>query len=250
VRALTALFCISAFLLVLPAHIQAQAPGNTELTQEEAYYLGRTVAANILEAYKPYTANEELTQYVNRICQTLVINSSQPIAYNGYHVMVLDTLEFNAFATSGGHIFITRGLARAGTSEDMLAAVIAHELAHITLKHNVAAVKITAENSANPEFFRETVTKSLDTLMKTGYSQSQEFSADSEAMMILASAGYDPMALVDLLKILQKIQMTRTGGFNTTHPSPQARIANLEQLRYRVPDTRKSRAPRYKKMQF
>jgi predicted Zn-dependent protease len=242
---------------------------NAEITPVDAYYLGRAAAANILAVYKPYTRNAEWTQYVNRICQTLAINSSQPVAYNGYHVIILDTAEINAFATSGGHIFITKGLMEAAASEDMLAAVIAHELAHIILKHSVdiinevrftddmmavadRAAGIAARNSVNAGqllYFRESITKMVDTLMKNGYSQTQEFNADWEAMVILAYAGYDPAALIEMLRVLQKVPSQR-GGLYTTHPSPQERITNLEKLRYRVTDTRKYRVPRFKGMQF
>jgi predicted Zn-dependent protease len=243
---------------------------DAEITPVDAYFLGRAVAANILAAYKPYTRNAELTQYVNRICQTLAINSSQPTAYNGYHVIILDSAEFNAFASPGGHIFITKGLAAAAASEDMLAAVIAHELAHIMLKHSIdiinevrftddmmavadRAASIAAKNSTSAAqllYFRESVAKSIDTLMKNGYAQSQEFNADMEAVVLLAYAGYDPSALVDMLRVLQRVQSSQKGGWYTTHPSPRERIANLETLRFRATDTRKYRAPRFKSMRF
>jgi len=283
-KKLSALLCIAAFFVVLPVYVEGQSAAtdalsvmdkainsmNEEVTPADAYYLGRAVAANILAVYKPYTKDAEMTQYVNRICQTLAINSSQPVAFNGYHVIILDSPEFNAFATSGGHIFITKGLVTAAASEDMLAAVIAHELAHITLKHSVntinevrftdemmaaadRAANIAAQNSVNAGqllHFRESITKSVDTLMKNGYSQSQEFSADFEALVLLANAGYDPTALIEMLKVLQKVQTSQKGGFNVTHPSPQERIANLELLRYRVSDTVKYRTPRFKKMKL
>jgi predicted Zn-dependent protease len=279
---LLTLFCLAACLFVLPERVEGQARDalsnmdratnsmNAEITPVDAYYFGRAVAANILAAYKPYTRNAELTQYVNRICQTLAINSSQPAAYNGYHVIILDSAEFNAFATSGGHIFITKGLVEAATSEDMLAAVIAHELAHIILKHSIdisnevrvtddmmatanRAADISAKNSVNAGqllYFRESITKTVDTLMKNGYAQSQELSADLEAVVILAYSGYDPSALIEMLRVLQKVQASQKGGWYTTHPSPQERIANLEKLKYRTPDTLRYRTPRFKSMQF
>jgi len=288
---LLALFFLAACFFVLPERVEGQSRGtgaqglagdalanmnrafnsvNAEVTPVDAYYLGRAVAANILALYKPYTQNAELTQYVNRICQTLAINSSQPVAYNGYHVIVLDSAEINAFASSGGHIFITKGLAELAASEDMLAAVIAHELAHVILKHGVdtinemrvtnemmavadRAADIAARNSVNAGqllYFRESITRTVDTLMKNGYSQAQEFNADWEAMVILAYAGYDPLALIEMLRVLQKVQPSQKGGLYTTHPGPRERIASLEKLRYRVPDTRKYRIPRFKGMQF
>jgi predicted Zn-dependent protease len=239
----------------------------SEPTLEDAYYLGRAVAANILVAYRPYTQNRELTRYVNRICQTLVINSSQPLLFKGYYVMILDSPEFNAFASPGGHIFLTRGLVEATTSEDMLAAVIAHELAHIILKHGLSMISdmsLSNEMSATAgraaDFsgnspaaqrlmgFRSSVTSIIDTMMKNGYSQPQEYAADREAAAILVASGYDPQALVDMLRVLQRVQGSQTGGFNTTHPTPAQRIANVEGLvrQYRIQDTRSYRVPRFR----
>jgi predicted Zn-dependent protease len=239
----------------------------SEPTLEDAYYLGRAVAANIFAAYRPYTQNRELTRYVNRICQTLVINSSQPVAFKGYYVIILDSPEFNAFASPGGHIFLTRRLVEAATSEDMLAAVIAHELAHIILKHGLSMISdmslsnemaATADRAADFSgnspaaqrltFFRSSVTAIIDTMVKNGYSQPQEFAADREAIAILAASGYDPRALVDMLRILQRAQRSQGGGFNTTHPAPAQRIANVEGVarQYRIQDTRSYRVPRFR----
>jgi predicted Zn-dependent protease len=239
----------------------------SEPTLEDAYYLGRAVAANIFAAYRPYTQNPGLTRYVNRICRTLAINSSQPVAFKGYYVIILDSPEFNAFASPGGHIFLTRRLVEVTTSEDMLAAVIAHELAHIILKHGLSMISdmgLTGEMAATADraadfsgnspsaqrlmSFRGSVTAIIDTMMKNGYSQPQEFAADREAVAILAASGYDPGALVDMLRVLQRAQRSQTGGFNTTHPTPEQRIANVEGLarQYRVQDTRSYRVPRFR----
>jgi predicted Zn-dependent protease len=234
-----------------------------EFTLQDEYYLGRAVAANILAVYKPYTQNPELTQYLNRICQTIVINSSRPVLFNGYHVMILDSSEYNAFASPGGHIFITKKLVETAASEDMLAAIIAHEVAHIILKHSIALIeemRFTGEMStiagraANIAgagrtlgYFRDSVSTAMDVMMKNGYSRAQEFNADWEAMALLTNSGYNPTALVDMLKILQRVQRSQSGGFNTTHPSPAERIAHAEKLSYRItpPDTSRFRLLRF-----
>ena len=245
---------------------QAFSATEEEFTPEDEYFLGRAVAANILAAYKPYTKNGDLTTYVNRICQTLVINSSRPELFNGYHVLILDTPEYNAFASPGGHIFITRGLAEAASSEDALAALIAHEISHIILKHGVGIIgdmKINEEiadmarrgaamsSSAGAQralAMRNSVSGIVDTMMKNGYSRPQEFEADSSAIALLAASGYDPNGLVDMLKILQRVQGSQKGGFNSTHPTPQERITNIGNAGtlYRVPDTKAYRTSRFK----
>jgi len=111
------------------------------ITPEDEYFIGRAVAANILRNNRPYLAKPALTQYLNKICAAIVFNSDKPTIFNGYHVMIIDSGEFNAFATSGGHIFVTRGLVDALNSEDAFAAVIAHEIAHIQLRHGIKLIE-------------------------------------------------------------------------------------------------------------
>ncbi|MDR1575252.1 MAG: M48 family metalloprotease [Treponema sp.] len=239
-----------------------------EPTLEDEYYLGRAVTANILAAYKPYTLKPELTRYLNRICQTIAINSFQPEIFNGYHALVLDSDELNSFASPGGHILITRGLLEIIPSEDVLAALIAHELAHVLLKHGAGIIAgmrlnegltstadrasgIAARESiaaARAALFRDSVSALCDTLMKNGFSRAQEFEADNAAITLLAASGYDPNGLMEMLKILQRVQTSRTGGFNSTHPSPEDRIANADRMtgRYRVQDTRSYRISRFR----
>jgi predicted Zn-dependent protease len=220
-------------------------------TPEDEYYLGRAVAANILEIYRPWTANPGFTYYLNLICHSIAINSPGPDAFNGYHVIILDSDEFNAFATPGGHILISRGLATNAPSEDALAGLIAHELAHIQLRHGIqmidelrfmdemdamaeqarkfanrgsAAGQQSAEKAAA---LRASVSGLMDAFIKNGYSQEQEFAADAAAIQLLAGAGYDPAGLREMLEVLQQVQSSRSGGFNTTHPSPGERINNI-----------------------
>jgi predicted Zn-dependent protease len=247
-----------------------QSGANDDYTLVDAYYLGRAVAANILSNYRPYTRSPEATQYLNRICQTLVINSNHLPAFKGYSIMILDSNEINAFATPGGHVFVTRRLVELATSEDLLAAVIAHELAHIMLRHGIAminetrfetemsgiadrAASIAARNSpaaAQAANFRSSITKTVDILMRQGYSQAQEFEADLEAILLLARAGYDPRAMLDMLRILQQAQGTQRTGFYSTHPSPFMRIANIERLNYRNPNTGQYRMPRFRNLKL
>jgi len=235
----------------------------------DAYYLGRAVAANILTKYKLYN-NTETTKYINNICQTLVLNSNYPLPYNGYFVMIIDSKDFNAFATPGGHIFITRKLVESASSEDMLAAVIAHELAHIMLRHGISVInsaKLENELSSIADWaastaasknaeaaraatFRDSISTTVDVLMRSGYSQTQEFEADLEAIILLAGAGYDPGALKDLLKVLQNAKSSAKGGFYSTHPSPEQRIANVDVLKFRKNETLRYRVPRFKSMKF
>ena len=237
------------------------------LTPEDEYYLGRAVAANILAVYKPYTVNPELTNYLNLICQSLVINSSQPAVYNGYHVMILDSREPNAFSTPGGHIFITKGLIDIVPAEDALAGIIAHELAHVMLRHGIKiindmkfaneadimagqAAAFSSKSSANILSFRDSVNEIFNKMIKSGYSQPQEFDADNLAVKLLANAGYSPNGLLEILNRLKTVQGSQSGGIFSTHPSPAQRIANIEGqiFLYKVTDTRRLREDRFKRI--
>jgi predicted Zn-dependent protease len=240
--------------------------GEEELSSTDAYYLGRAVGANILRFYKPYTAAPALTGYLQEICDAITVNSPKPEIYNGYHVMILDTQEINAMASSGGHIFVTRGFIALADSEDALAAIIAHEIAHIQLEHSIElinrmsltweltdtgnrAAEIAARDLPEKEraiLFANSVTEMVNTLIKNGYSQSQELAADEYAARLLAMAGYDPRALGEILRLLQNVPANST-GLNTTHPSPAQRIANLQPALapYPASNTRAYRKPRF-----
>jgi predicted Zn-dependent protease len=247
--------------------------GNTtnsgsQVNPEEDYYLGRAVAANILAlpGYRIYSANQRLTDYLNLICQTIAINTSGFTLFNGYHVVILNTMEYNAFATPGGHIMISRGLVEAAPSEDALAALIAHEMAHIILRH---AAKIIDDMSLTNELadianraaaltgnsraaeqalaLRKSTSPIVDTMIKNGFSREQEFEADVKALQLLNDAGYDPRALVDMLQVLQNVQSSQRGGFNSTHPSPRERISNVNTalMRYSANTTKDARKARF-----
>jgi predicted Zn-dependent protease len=237
------------------------------MTTVDEYYLGRAVAANVLAQYKTLD-NPLLTAYLNKICVTITANSPVPDIFNGYHVVILDTPEINAFATPGGHIFISYGLISAAQSEDALAAVLAHEIAHIQLKHAVqiinastwqaelwqiadkAAAEAAAAAGITDEYaeFSKALHDVWLVISENGYSQVQEFEADKTALALLVLAGYYPSSMIDVLQVLEQNQPKQPGGFNKTHPSPKDRIANIKLSidRYSVvEDTREFRKERF-----
>ena len=225
---------------------EALGPSPGDMTLEDEYYLGRAVASEILKTYKPYTGDSALTAYLNKICLTITVNSSKATLYSGYHVEILDTNEICAFASPGGHIFISRGLIACASSEDALAAVIAHEVAHIQHRHVAAmlesertvnqltaaadrAASMAARNLSAQEknalLFRESLSVSVNMLFRDGYSRDQEFEADREARLLLIGSGYDPEALGEILGVLS--QRSQPGNMSRTHPSPAERIMRL-----------------------
>ncbi|MDR2143278.1 MAG: M48 family metalloprotease [Treponema sp.] len=236
-----------------------------ELTPENEYYIGRAVAANITTQYKVYTGSPALQLYLNKICGAITVNSPRPEIWNGYHVAILDTEEINAFATSGGHIFLTRGLIACTSTEDELASVIAHEIAHIQLQHGLTSIRnsryikaatsgLLAGISAGAGsdiaelagIMNDSVGEVIVTMINKGYSREQEYEADSTALSLLASAGYEPSAILGMLHALEKNEQSGS-GFGKTHPSPTDRISGVNKslASYNVPDTQEFRRGRY-----
>ena len=227
---------------------EALRPSVMDMTPEDEYYLGRAVAAEIIKVYKLYSAEPALTDYLNKICLAITVNSMKSALFSGYHAEILDTGEICAFSTPGGHIFISRGLIACCSSEDELAAVIAHEAAHIQLRHALTIIQnertiqqlsaaagraaaIASRSLTTQEretLFRESVSSTVNILFQDGYSRDQEFEADKTARLLLISAGYDPAALSELLVVLEKT--FQSGNMSNTHPSPSLRIASLGDL--------------------
>ncbi len=218
------------------------AKANEVITPEQEYYIGRMVAAKVLDNYKLYN-NKTATTYVNNICTAITQASDIPELYNGYHVGILDTDEINGMSSPGGHILITRGLLECATSEDQVAAVIAHEIAHIQLKHSIKAIKstrtikalsatadaavaIVGTSSKEKDDLEEGANEIVDTISHTGYSKKQEYEADQKATTLMADAGYNPKALSEILEVLKEREPQQTEGMVKTHPSAKNRISN------------------------
>ena len=217
-----------------------------DFTPEQEYYIGRTVGAVIINKYKPYN-NERVNAYINLLGQTLANASDMPETFNGYHFLILDSNEINAFATPGGLIFITRGMLRCCRDEDAVAAVLAHEIGHVQFKHGLQAIKksrITSaivilgaegsktfggEDLANlTSTFEGSISDITSTLVNNGYSRNFEHQADVAAVTILKRVGYDPNGLVNMLKVMEKQLKPEGLDFAKTHPSPESRIADIQ----------------------
>ena len=233
-----------------------------DLTPENEYYVGRSVATNLLSraSYKYVEADAfktgELgpsTAYVNAVGNVLAAaamgasrKDDRPSPIAGWHFVIVDDDTINAFAAAGGFILVNKGLVKAAKSEDELAAVLAHEIAHTVRGHAIGSIKKSRMAGVYKEMLNNTVqldeaqlgtlTKAfegamddmIDGMVVKGYSRDTEFEADRVGIKILADAGYDPQAFLRLLETLEKKQGGGKGGFSATHPSAKDRIAKLE----------------------
>ncbi|TVQ99177.1 MAG: peptidase M48 [Desulfovibrionales bacterium] len=219
-----------------------------DITPEQEFYIGRTVGATILGSYSPYT-DPKATSYVNLVGTLVSLSSDMPETFGGYHFMILDSDEINAFAAPGGLIFVTRGMLRCCTTEDAVAAVLAHEIGHIQHQHGIQTIQrarvtsaftiLAAEGARTlggrdlvqlTEIFEESVSDVINTLAVNGYSRNAEREADRAAVMILDRAGYDSAALVSMLEVMET-KLTPGGlDFARTHPAPASRIRDIRPI--------------------
>lgn len=216
-----------------------------DFTPEQEYYIGRTVGAVVLAKY-PAASDARANAYLNLLGQTLAMASDMPELFAGYHFLVLDSDDINAFATPGGHVFITRGLIRCCRTEDALAAVLAHEIGHIQLRHGMKAIEkarmtealsVLAQEGAKSLGSREVaqltqafggvISDITNTMINNGYSRSYEYQADAASAAILKRLGYNPGALIDMLSVMAKQMKPGGSDFAKTHPSPQSRMSEL-----------------------
>lgn len=218
-----------------------------DISEEEEYYIGRSVAALILSRYDVYN-NEGLTRYLNAVGSAVAAYSDRPETYAGYHFLALDTDEVNALAAPSGFIFLTRGLLKRCKDEDTLADIIAHEIGHVCAKHGLQSIqksrlidafKLLGEQAAQkygPQelaqltgIFENVLGDISEKLIERGYDRKYEYEADELAAKFAARMRYDGKGLVDFLETM--VQSTAGGadkGWFKTHPSPQDRIDRLQ----------------------
>jgi beta-barrel assembly-enhancing protease len=217
-----------------------------EITPEQEYYIGRAVGAQVFAQYRAHDA-PALNAYLNKLGQALSLFSERPEIYKGYRFVALDSDEINAFATPSGLVMVSRGLLRLATSEDELAAVLAHEVAHVTERHGLKSIKNarfgtaigtlakkTGEVLAGKDLeeitgaFSDTIGDITKTMIVSGYSKASEFDADKKGVEILARAGYDPAALARVLAAMEKKLDPAGKDFSKTHPKPKDRVKALD----------------------
>lgn len=221
---------------------QGAAKASKEMTPVQEYYLGRAVAAQVV-MQNPLYNNAALTDYVNKIGQTIVNASDRPETYGGYHFAVLNDDGINAYACPGGFIFVTRGAVKAAKSEDELAAVLAHEVAHVTNKHSLKAIKkaawtgvaLTTLQDAGAAYgsdvirdltaaFGGAVSDVTSQVLKNGFSRNDEKQADEKGLEYMTHAGYNPAAMVSFFQTMLDKMGSGGRGVMATHAATDTRI--------------------------
>ena len=253
------LFCLTALLLAAPvAHGQfdlgkftktldtakdagKMLKGVAGIGPEEEKLIGDSVALEIVGRYGGLLRDEAVTRRVTLVGRGLARYSDRPGL--DWRFGVLDSDTVNAFSAPDGYVFITRGLYALADNDDALAAILSHEIAHITGKH---ALKIVARGEflsgasslaaarsgevrkvdAQLRQFNLGVEQITKTLFEKGFDPQTEYGADKEGRTLALTTGYAPGALRLVLLRLQ----ARTGDPQTivsTHPPLGERIRRL-----------------------
>jgi predicted Zn-dependent protease len=215
------------------------------ISDKEEVDIGREVAAEVEAEFGVYHNVEQLNRVAD-IGRAILHYVDRP--HMPYTFTLLDTEEINAFAVPGGFIYITRGMLDFVQDDDELAGVISHEIAHIARRHGADRLEALALAEAGARWLLDRgdwlediyateegkfAAEMTTVLLLSGWSRQNEFEADEYGVIYMASAGYDPRAIIRLFN-----RMASTfgeGGENdpltrllNTHPPFADRIQRVE----------------------
>ncbi|RMD70049.1 MAG: peptidase, partial [Gammaproteobacteria bacterium] len=174
---------------------------------------GRELHPKVIAHFGLYR-DEALQAYVQEIGTKLAAHSHRPELI--YRFTVLDSPETNAFSLPGGYIYVMRGLLAYLNSEAELAAVLGHEIGHVAARHSVRQQTMATAASLGyalgsilfPELrtqVAQNIYDILGTAVIRGYGRKMELEADHLAAQYMAKVGYDPHAILEVLRTLKAL---------------------------------------------
>ncbi|HET9526837.1 MAG TPA: M48 family metalloprotease [Pyrinomonadaceae bacterium] len=234
-----ALVAIALMPLSAIAQTQIKYHSNKYSIQDDVK-LGRQAAQEVEQQY-PLMRDEDVQSYVERVGRRLV--SSIPSQYQHpefqYSFRVVNARDINAFALPGGPMFVNRGMIEAARTEGEMAGVMAHEIAHVALRHG------TAQATKGQKYGLLAGIAGIAGTILTGnqgigqlaqapfavyllkFSREYETEADVLGAQIMARSGYDPRDLANMFRTIEQQGGGGGGGFLSDHPSPKDRYARI-----------------------
>jgi predicted Zn-dependent protease len=204
---------------------------------EEESSIGQAIALQVIARYGGTVDQPELLRYVNLVGRAVANTSDRPDI--AYRFAILEDNSINAFAAPAGYIFVTRGLLRQVHNEAELAAVLGHEIAHVSQKHILDVIQRSkrlagvteagmAYANANPAAFKSIIDGAVKKLLDEGLDQDKETEADALGDEFAARVGYDAAAYLTLLGRLRELKGDDRAFFKT-HPNFSSRIQAVQQ---------------------
>ncbi len=208
------------------------------MSEKSELETGRTEHEKLLKSSQIYH-DAKLQTFVEKVGKRLAAISHRPELQ--YHFTIIDSPDINAFALPGGYIYVNRGLVDYLTSESQLAAVMGHEIGHVTARHAVR--QSTAQTTSKILSTAAVLATGVSSLGNTanlfggalisGYGREMELEADGLGAEYLVKAGYDPNAMVEVITVLKNEedfnrkngkQAPAYHGLFATHPRNDTRL--------------------------
>lgn len=212
------------------------------LSREQEIQLGTESAGALTESYGGAVDDPALTAYVRMVGMRLVEHVEGDYGELPWEFTLLDSDVINAFALPGGKVFVSRGLVERFDNEAQLAAVLGHEVGHVTAEHAdravsrqliLAGIAAGASMAAGNDETMQVAAGALVTgtgVFALTYDRKQETEADKLGMRYMTAAGYDPVGMLQVMEVLR--DASGGGGqaeFLSTHPLPQSRIERIRE---------------------
>jgi hypothetical protein len=242
---------VALTLCVAPAWAQTQVkPGFNLFSAEQDVEIGRQSSAEV-QRQMPVLSDREVEAYVNRIGQRLAANAGGPKF--PYEFRVINASDINAFALPGGPIYINRGIIDNARNEGEVAGVLAHEIAHVALRHGThqasKAYAAQAGLSILGGLLGGRVGQSTANIINAvggfglnalflKFSREMETQADIVGAQMLARSGYAPADMISFFDMLAKTDGAKKTNWLSSHPAPSDRSSRIrkEAQLLRAPD--------------
>lgn len=192
----------------------------------------------VVDKYGGVYENVQAERLVAVIVGKLVAQSEDPSRI--YKITLLNSPKVNAFALPGGFLYVTRGLMALANDSSELAAVIAHEMAHVSSNHAIVRQEKLNSAALGKQVVAEVLEDSpagqiaiaANQIRLTQFSQEQELQADTIGIRMAGRAGYDPFAAARFLETMGRYRKFIAGdtsfdssdNFTSSHPSTPKRI--------------------------
>jgi Zn-dependent protease with chaperone function len=192
----------------------------------------------------PILRDSNVDAYVSRIGQRLAANAGGPQFQ--YRFRVVNASDINAFALPGGYVYVNRGILDNARNEGEVAGVMAHEIAHVALRHGTHQASKAYAAQAGLQILGGLLggkiggntAQILNTVGGIGlnalflkYSRDLETQADIRGAQILAASGYTPADMVSFFHTLENVDKSKKTSWMSDHPAPPDRIARIEKER-------------------